>query len=173
MISTLARQLERHRDLLHVWIEQRDAIRQVLASAEVELRRKTQEMLDVGTERGHLERIYSGQYDALVHGLAQEHDRASAAVDVKAREVQESIVLEQETTRTLMEEESTNKTLRSTVAQIMEQLSSATQEMLRCQSAAMDIHREGQIQREDVPELGHHLGRVTNSSGTRIRYTLR
>lgn len=134
--STLARQLERYRELEHVWPEQRKAVEVVLTKKEGGVLVASAEVDRLLVEKQNLDKAYTQKFDVLVRGLQREHEKAMDAMKAKRAELERSCELERETTDILGEEEVKNRALRCTLDRTMSQLNAVKTEMLQCQAAA-------------------------------------
>lgn len=157
LISVLVRQLERYRDLLPVWVEQRNAIRCVIARLEKRLSQRINVIDDLMTEREQAEKYYSQKYDALVRGLAAEKERALAELQDQQAEMADALVKEEQNKQTLENAEKKNEALKSSLDVTVTQLSTVRTEMLQCQ-AKMGKEANGTF--TQVPELNHALHRL-------------
>eukprot|EP00928_Gymnodinium_smaydae_P039171 TRINITY_DN26814_c0_g3_i1.p1 TRINITY_DN26814_c0_g3~~TRINITY_DN26814_c0_g3_i1.p1 ORF type:complete len:1001 (-),score=169.33 TRINITY_DN26814_c0_g3_i1:66-3068(-) len=124
LLSTVARQLERYRDMLPVWKEQRGAARLVSERSGAELKRKDNEAHALREEIASLETDGQRRYEALCVGLAGEERKALARCEISKRELDASLQLESETVEVLRHEEGKNFASRSTLAQTMAQVHS-------------------------------------------------
>lgn len=157
LISVLVRQVERYRDLLPAWAEQRNAIRCVIARLDKQLKQRSSVIDDLLSEREQAEKYYSQKYDALVRGLAAEKERALAEVQGQLGEMADALVKEEENKQTLEVAEKKNEALKTSLDQTVTQLSSVRTEMLQCQAK---MGREANGSFTQVPELNHALHRL-------------
>merc|ERR1719375_1201238 len=129
LISILARQLERARDMMPTWVEQRSAIRVVVARAEERVDKNRNESDRLLEERKQLDSFYLQKRDAVIQCLSREQEKAVANVQAKKRELAQSIDMEHETTKELMMEEKKNDELRAMLDQTVFQLENVQSEM--------------------------------------------
>lgn len=135
LISILARQLERNRDLLPAWAEQQGIVRTVVSRVERQLQTRSGDIDRLLAEREQIEKFYTQKYDSMVRGLAQEQERTVSSVQAKRRELERSLEMEQETTQELLMEETKNQELRSTLDLTVVQLEGIQSEMISFEQA--------------------------------------
>lgn len=152
LISVLARQSERHRELLPVWIEQWNALRVVVARAEHDLQKRSSVVDQLAMEREDSERSHGLQYDALVRGLAREQEKALSSAQAKKQEYEKALEAERLTTEVLRDEERKNEALRTTLDRTMAKLNSVRSEMAQHQAKFQNGATSGVLQAQS-PEL--------------------
>lgn len=135
LISILARQLERNRDLLPAWAEQQGIVRTVVSRVERQLQTRSGDIDRLLAEREQIEKFYTQKYDSMVRGLAQEQERTVSSVQAKRRELERSLEMEQETTQELLMEEKRNEELRATLDLTVVQLEGIQSEMISFEQA--------------------------------------
>jgi len=153
LLSTLGRQLERYRDVLPVWLEQRKAVNCVVAWAERKLHKQTEEIDKLLAQKDEIDRYYQQRYDALVRGLARERDKALASAREKRKELERSLQVERETSQILGEEEAKNQALRATLEKTVAQLNSVRTDMLTKQAQEQEDRTSPRRSPRDVPEI--------------------
>jgi len=166
MISILARQLERNRDVLPVWVEQRSALRVVVSRVERQLQKRSGDIDRLLAEREEIEKFYTQKYDSLVRCLSQEQEKAVASVQAKKRELQRSLEMEQETTKDLLEEEKRNEELRISLDMTVTQLEHVQAQVIGFE--AESTPRQGTDDRRGFfmqasPDLLHAKGRIEDT----------
>jgi len=170
LISVLARQLERSRDMLPTWVEQQGVVRTVVSRVERQLSKRSGDIEHLLAEREQVEKFYTQKYDALVRCLSQEQERALASMQAKKRELEQSLKEEQETTQELLQQEKTNDELRATLDRTVSQLETVQNETQQVEMLAMQADSyEASFQAEDErrgallkasPELLHARARI-------------
>jgi len=123
-MSTLTRQLERHRDMLPVWAEQKEAVQIVVQRSEKELLVRSEKLEHVMAERERIRKSCEHEHSLLETALRAEQDKALSTSSLMKLELDKSLELERETTQVLCEEEVKNKAMRSSLNQTMGQLES-------------------------------------------------
>lgn len=136
LISTLARQLERHRDVMPYWAEQQGALRVVVDRVDKELHKRSSDIAQLLLEREQIEKLYDEKYDGLVRCLSQEQEKATASAQAKKRELVRSIELEDKTTKELVAEEQTLEQLELTFDQTRAHLELVVQQLQDSQDSA-------------------------------------
>lgn len=139
LLSTLARQLERYRELLPLWAEQRKAISCIMEQTERTLddhKRKAAFLLE---ERERLDRVYNQKYEALVAHLSKAQGEVATATQNKKNELKKELEDEHEITERLRCEEAKNKALQNTLDQTVSRLSSVRDELQQCQAAVASL----------------------------------
>jgi len=135
LLSTLARQLERYRELLPVWIEQRKAVDYINTQTEQTLSEHQRKATFLLQERERLDAVYNKKTDALAEYLRAETAKAAAETEARRAELQEVLKEEQEVTERLRAEQAKKEALQTTLDQTMARLSSVRAELGQCQAA--------------------------------------
>jgi len=161
LVSTLARQLERYRDMLPAYAEQQRVVQTLRLRSERERQSLAGELGRLMAEREVMVKDCERKADCLAQGLAHEKEKASQSADKVKLELAKSIALEQETTSVLTDEEVKNKALRATLDQTMEQLNTLRTEVLQYQAEAEEV-KQGRTMNcgEQAPELMQALRRM-------------
>lgn len=167
----LGRQLERYREMSHVWGEQSEAVRCVLSRKDQDVQAKNAEVNQLLADRERAEKAYTQKYDALVRGLSEEQDKALIRAQEKRRELERSLEEERKTTQVLAEEESKNLRLRTTLDQTVAQLDEVTSNMQQCE---MQVHEwnSGRPLELASPELQVTMSRIEDASRHREQIRL-
>jgi chromosome segregation ATPase len=159
MISILSRQLERHRDLLPAWVEQRNAVRIIVGRVQRELQKRSADIEKLLSEREQIEKFYTQKYDALVRGLSREQEQAASNAQAKKRELDRSLKLEHEVTHELVAQERKVEKLRSTLDQTVSQLESVQTDMQKYQE---------EKRRQDAQRSSHQVPSELEIARSRI-----
>lgn len=165
-MATLARQLERYREQLPAWIEQRTAVQTVVARKERVLEDWEAEVDHLRGARFVIERAYTAKHEVLVRAFELEVHKAAGGTDTLRVELERSLELERLTTRVLDEGETKGRALRATLDQTVTQLDHVRSAIVQCQVAAQPLVSEKPSQ-----ELQYALRRVeaTRKQWDRVR----
>mmetsp|Transcript_52068 Transcript_52068/g.123972 ORF Transcript_52068/g.123972 Transcript_52068/m.123972 type:complete len:332 (+) Transcript_52068:82-1077(+) len=147
LISVLARQLERHRDLLPCWVEQHKAVGMVAWRKEQELAHAGKEVKDLSEQMQRQQAEAKRKHEWLVAGLQQELARADADVQAKQDALKASLEREQQAKLVLNAEEKKNTALKSSLDRTLAQLNAVRSEMLAFKAAQAEKqpgHKEEQ-----------------------------
>lgn len=142
LISILGRQLERYREMVPMWIAQRQALRCVVARNQHALQEKVREVEDLVDAKSRAERSYQHKYEVVLKGLHQESERAEARSRATTQELERCLEEEREMTQVLQEEEAKNQRLRETLDQTTKQLSKVRQNIHNCEELLSEWGQE-------------------------------
>jgi len=139
LLSTLARQLERYRELLPVWVEQRKAIDCIMTQTDQTLQEHRRKATFLLEERERLDRAYNKKHDDLVAHLTQETAKATADAESRRSELRELDGEELEVTARLRAEQAKNHALQTTLDQTLARLSTVRVELQQCQATMAEL----------------------------------
>lgn len=159
ILSTLSRQIERYRDMQHVWVGQRDAARCVISRAEAILVKRQATLQTVLQERAEQQVRYVQRHDALVRGLANKLDRVQQAALDRRQEVEQSVEAERDVSALLEQEEVKAQKLQQSVEQTIGTLS---------QLSTQRVAELGPEARDDSGTL-RMSGRLSKAAGERAK----
>jgi len=146
LISVLARQLERYRDLLPAWIEQRNAIACVVARMDEELTKRSEKINHLSIEQKQLEIYYTQKYDDLVRALANEQERALANSRAKKAELERSLETERQTIQIMKQQEEKNAQDRASLTNTLQQLNNMQTSINQSQTEMQEVQRQAEAQ---------------------------
>ncbi|CAD7969304.1 unnamed protein product [Amoebophrya sp. A120] len=119
MLSVLARQLERFRDVQLSWQEQRMAARAAVSKAQQDVVEKEEEVKMLIKEKEDLVRDYKKRLEAMFRGVTKDLDDMKAQKIISENKLAESVQREAEQTRMIEKLEQRNSALRATVDKTM------------------------------------------------------
>jgi len=146
LISVLARQLERHRDLLPIWHEQREIARSVVGRVESQVQKRTADVDRLLLERGNIEKFYHQKHEEMSRCLQEEQRKAKESMTTKRLELEGVLEQERQTTESLLSRERRNEELRRTLDVTVEKLESVQSEIsdLQAQQGSRPSHEVSQ-----------------------------
>jgi len=162
LISILSRQLERHREQLSTWEQQRRAVRTVVERRDQVVRQKKEEVDRLLEDRQRTERSFQKKYDDLCRGLALEREKADARAQEQNSELERAADEERRATQALSEEEARHGNLRSSLDQTVAQLDEVRTNMQQCQAIVDEWSRSPQPEPMS-PELLHAVHRIEDT----------
>jgi len=169
LISTLARQAERNRDMLPIWDAQRSVARAAVERAEHELFKRSADIEELAAEREHIEKLYAQKYDALVRCLSLEQERSATSAQAKRQELHRSIDKEKETCSELSVEETKNEQLRTALDRSMTRLHAAQVEYRQAHSRSANAEQNRlQVLPQWQPATNERFPKVLAKSMTRL-----
>jgi len=161
MSSAVARQLERYRDLVDVWEEQRNAVRMVIYRRERELEKRDAKRTQLHGEREGLVQKYQEHHEHMMKGLkaklaAADENIGSQQTDIKATAAQEKTASE-----AIDRVENENAALRHSLDQAVTRLNEVRSQMSAIQAgmASSNLYHLRKTM-QDSPELMHALSRI-------------
>eukprot|EP00392_Amoebophrya_sp_AT5.2_P003972 g3977.t1 len=119
MLSVLARQLERFRDVQLSWQEQRMAARAAVSKAQQDVVEKEEEVKMLIKEKEDLVRDYKKRLEAMFRGVTRDLDEMKAQKVISENKLCESLQREAEQTKMIEKLEARNSALRVTVDKTM------------------------------------------------------
>lgn len=166
MLSVLARQLERYRDLTCVWREQRDALRLAVARREQVLHQGNVEVDFLRQKQEEMEQAYAGRLKSLREGLGVEKAQLEQeAADTKSMldtSLEEEEALEQK----MKDLHKRNGCLRETLGRAMSKLNTVKTAMSQYQAEMAAVDRDTMnAYFQKSPQLAQALLRVDGLVG--------
>lgn len=165
MISILARQLERYRDQIQVWMEQRLAAKAVVARSERELKKKQEKLQQLAEERDRMVEMYKHKLSGLYRGMSREQTKQH---DLNAK-IQQSIAAaaatEKDNGKYIEQLETRYTALRQTLDKTMTKLNEVQTSYTQLQVESSDYTAIHARYVEQAPELTRALNRIQTLSG--------
>lgn len=121
MTSTLARQLERYRDMLLAWAGQRRALQLVCEEAGFQLAERNEEIDRLLAERRRIEQDFENRHDVLAKGLTCRTEKAARSADETSCRLEDALRLEREATHSYKVEQARSQKLRTNLDKVRQQ----------------------------------------------------
>jgi len=179
LISILGRQLERYREMVPVWVAQRQAIRCVVARKQHALQEKVREVEDLLEAKSQAERSYQQKYETMLNGLRLENERAEARSLATKQELERCLEEEREMTQVLQDEEAKSHRLRETLNKTTLQLRGVQKNIHNCEELMSERGREtspkspSKTPSKGVQELLHERQRTVREEILLVQEQLR
>jgi chromosome segregation ATPase len=165
MISVLARQLERYRDQIQVWMEQRLAAKAVVARSEKELQKKQQKLQQLAEEREKMVEMYKQKLSGLYRGMSREHTKQQEANAKLKQEVAAAHNAEQDNGSYIEQLETRYAALRQTLEKTLTKLDEVKTSYNELQVESADYTAIHARYVEQAPELTRALNRIQTLAG--------
>lgn len=115
LTSILVRQLERNREAMPTWVEQRNVVRAVVARVEERLHKHGKEIDQLFEDREKMDEEFTKKYDALVDVMSKQQAEAQASMEAKKCEMDASLIKETQMTQKLLHQEKHNAEIRQSL----------------------------------------------------------
>eukprot|EP00746_Dinoflagellata_sp_MGD_P166208 gnl/MRDRNA2_/MRDRNA2_95944_c0_seq1.p1 gnl/MRDRNA2_/MRDRNA2_95944_c0~~gnl/MRDRNA2_/MRDRNA2_95944_c0_seq1.p1 ORF type:complete len:925 (+),score=204.66 gnl/MRDRNA2_/MRDRNA2_95944_c0_seq1:108-2882(+) len=165
MISVLARQLERYRDQIQVWMEQRLAAKAVVARSERELAKKQQKLAQLAEERDRMVEMYKQKLSGLYRGMSREQTKQQEANAKIQQEVAAANNTENDNRDYIEQLETRYAALRQTLDKTMTKLNEVQTSYTELQVESADYTAIHARYVEQAPELTRALNRIQTLAG--------
>jgi len=165
MISILSRQLERYRDQIQVWMEQRLAAKAVVSRSERELRKKQDKLDQLAEERDSMAESYKHKLSGLYRGMSREQTKQHEKNLRIQQEVAAAHNTEKDNGSYIEQLETRYTALRQTLDKTMTKLNEVQTSYteLQCESADYTAIHARYV--EQAPELTRALNRIQTLAG--------
>lgn len=165
MISILSRQLERYRDQIQIWMEQRLAAKAVVARSERELKKKQEKLEQLARERERMVETYKHKLSGLYRGMSREQTKQR---DVNAK-IQQEVAIAQNTEKDnsayIEQLETRYVALRQSLDKTMTKLNEVQTCYTELQVESADYTAIHARYVEQAPELTRALNRIQTLAG--------
>jgi len=167
LLSILARQLERYRDMQSAWLKQKEAAKILVERAESNLKAKDERLAEAARERERLIEQHKKRLAAMYRGMCAELDTIRAEkIDVENR-LAESLQRESEQQSMIKKLEARNAALRQTLEKTMAKLNETQGTYTVVQAGGGDIQGLTATYAEQTPELSRAMSRIQTLASSR------
>merc|ERR1719265_3001831 len=165
MISVLARQLERYRDQIQVWMEQRLAAKAVVARSQRELNKKQEKLAQLAEERERMVEMYKHKLSGLYRGMSREQTKQQEANAALHQEIATAHNTEKDNGQYIEQLETRYAALRQTLDKTMTKLNEVQTSYTELQVESADYTAIHARYVEQAPELTRALNRIQTLAG--------
>jgi len=165
MISILSRQLERYRDQIQVWMEQRLAAKAVVARSERELKKKQEKLEQLSQERERMVETYKQKLSGLYRGMNREQTKQAEINANILHNVSVAQNTEKDNGNYIEQLETRHVALRQTLDKTMTKLNEVQTSLQDLQVESADYTAIHARYVEQAPELTRALNRIQTLAG--------